>query len=105
MNETFFQNRIPSAEKLLAFGFSQEEGGYAYGTPVCGGAVEILDLRAAAEKLPSVIDGKRFFAGYHMNKNIGSRRCPTARYRRKSCTVSSTKAICRRRKNKGGNYV
>ncbi len=68
MNETFFQNRIPSAEKLLAFGFSQEEGGYAYGTPVCDGAVEILDLRAAAEKRPSVIDGKRFFAGYHMNK-------------------------------------
>lgn len=191
MNETLFQNRIPSAEKLLAFGFTQEEGAYAYGTSVCGGefflrvkiasdggvrteltdaltkepytlhllpeangafvgavreeyrrtlaliaeqcfernaftgasardaidyvrqtygdepeylwestpenavwrrkdnrkwygalltvkgsrlgleddgAVEILDLRAAAEKLPSMIDGKRLFAGYHMNK-------------------------------------
>lgn len=191
MNETFFQNKTPSVKKLLAFGFSQEEGEYAYGTPVCGGefflrvkvaldggvrteltdaltqepytlhllpeangafvgavreeyrntlaliaekcfernafkgasardainyvrqkygdepeylwettpenavwrrkdnrkwygalltvkgsrlglngdgTVEIIDLRAAAENLPSVIDGKRFFAGYHMNK-------------------------------------
>ena len=30
--------------------------------------VEILDLRAAPEALAALVDGKRFFPGYHMNK-------------------------------------
>ncbi len=30
--------------------------------------VEIIDVRIAPEELPSTVDGKRFFAGYHMNK-------------------------------------
>lgn len=32
------------------------------------GAVEIVDLRAEEGTLSSLLDGKRFFAGYHMNK-------------------------------------
>ena len=30
--------------------------------------IEILDLRAAPEAIPDMVDGKRVFAGYHMNK-------------------------------------
>lgn len=32
------------------------------------GFVEILDLRCPPEQLPDLIDGKRYFPGYHMNK-------------------------------------
>ncbi|MBQ8685182.1 MAG: MmcQ/YjbR family DNA-binding protein [Clostridia bacterium] len=31
-------------------------------------AVEILDLRVSPEELPSTVDDKRYFLGYHMNK-------------------------------------
>ncbi len=30
--------------------------------------IEVLDLRAAPEAIPDMVDGKRVFAGYHMNK-------------------------------------
>ncbi|MDE6200596.1 MAG: MmcQ/YjbR family DNA-binding protein [Clostridiales bacterium] len=30
--------------------------------------VEIIDLRAAAEDIDAIVDGKKFFRGYHMNK-------------------------------------
>lgn len=30
--------------------------------------VEILDLRALPEEIEQIVDGKRFFGGYHMNK-------------------------------------
>lgn len=30
--------------------------------------VEIIDLRAEPEDLPNILDGRRFFPGYHMNK-------------------------------------
>ncbi|MBD5132570.1 MAG: hypothetical protein HDT28_08315 [Clostridiales bacterium] len=30
--------------------------------------VDVIDLRIDPEVLPSVVDGKRYFAGYHMNK-------------------------------------
>lgn len=30
--------------------------------------IEVLDLRAAPEAIPDMVDGKRIFAGYHMNK-------------------------------------
>lgn len=33
-----------------------------------GGAVEVIDLRAAPEEIERLVDGKRYFAGYHMNK-------------------------------------
>lgn len=30
--------------------------------------IEIVDLRFDVDELPKIIDGKRYFAGYHMNK-------------------------------------
>lgn len=30
--------------------------------------IEVLDLRAAPEAIPDMVDGKRVYAGYHMNK-------------------------------------
>ncbi len=30
--------------------------------------VEIIDLRIDPDVLPSLVDGNRYFAGYHMNK-------------------------------------
>lgn len=30
--------------------------------------IEVLDLRAAPEAIPDMVDGKRVFTGYHMNK-------------------------------------
>ena len=32
------------------------------------GKVEIIDLRIDPEKLTKIVDGQRFFSGYHMNK-------------------------------------
>ncbi len=33
-----------------------------------GGSVEIIDLKAAPEQVAELVDGKRYLAGYHMNK-------------------------------------
>lgn len=33
-----------------------------------GGMVEVIDLRALPEEIERLLDGKRYFPGYHMNK-------------------------------------
>lgn len=35
------------------------------------GTIEIIDLLLEPERIEKIIDNKKYFAGYHMNKNIG----------------------------------